>query len=196
MQSTDMFLEETSWEIRRQILMYESSRLMSDKERAKYLNLPDGCRIREGAKIICPEKLVIGQNCWIGENAILDASGGLKIGSNTSIGLGVLVWTHDSHLLNMEANNTPENKSKIKRKSTVIGDNCFIGGPSVIMPGVKIGNNCVVAPMSVVFNNLPDGSVCRPYRDMQRSLAKNEVKLKALEDKILVLEAKLRDVLS
>lgn len=88
-------------ELRSSILSYESTRFMTDVERAKYFGLPEGCRIRDGAKIISPEKLTIGEFCWIGEGAILDASGGLEIGSHTSIGLSVFVWTHDSHKLNI-----------------------------------------------------------------------------------------------
>ena len=48
---------------------------MTDVERAKFLGLPKGCRIRENAKIISQENLKIGNNVWIGESAILDASG-------------------------------------------------------------------------------------------------------------------------
>ena len=67
--------EETSWEIREQILKYNATFSMTDVERAKFLGLPKGCRIRENAKIISQENLKIGNNVWIGESAILDASG-------------------------------------------------------------------------------------------------------------------------
>lgn len=39
---------------------------------------------------------------------------------------------------------------------TYIGHHCFIGGYSVIVPGVKIGNHCVVAAGSVVTKDVPD----------------------------------------
>ena len=71
-----------SWEIREQILKYQATFCMSDVERARFLGLPEGCRIRENAKIISQEKLTIGTHCWIGEGAVLDASGGLSIGSH------------------------------------------------------------------------------------------------------------------
>ena len=103
--------QETPWEIREQILKYNATFSMSDVERAKFLGLPNGCRIRENAKIISQDKLVIGENCWIGEGAILDASGGLEIGSNTSIGLNVMLWTHDSYKLNIRGKNTRESNS-------------------------------------------------------------------------------------
>ena len=121
--------------------------------------MPDGCRIRENAKIISKENLNIGEHCWIGEGAILDASGGLTIGAHTSIGLNVFVWTHDSHSLNIRSKNTREASKLIKRKPTKIGERCFIAGPSVILAGVTIGDKCIIPPMSVVSEDLPEGTI-------------------------------------
>ena len=144
--------------LRPQILQQLVSQFLSDDERAKYYGLPDGCRMREGAKIIDINNLKIGKDCWIGENAILDASGSLEIGSHTSIGLSVYVWTHSSHLCNLTLNNKPGN-SLIIRNKTTIGSGCFIAGPSVILPGVHIGDKCIVRPFSLVEKDIPDRSI-------------------------------------
>lgn len=156
--------------LRASILMYEAARTMTDVERAAFFGLPQGCRMREGAKIISPENLKIGEYCWIGEGAILDASGHLEIGSHTSIGLSVFVWTHDSHRMNTRGDNRPDQNHMIKRTPTKIGNNCFIGGPSVIMPGVTIGDRCVIAPMSMVRKDLPDGAVFAPYVELTKDV--------------------------
>jgi acetyltransferase-like isoleucine patch superfamily enzyme len=42
---------------------------------------------------------------------------------------------------------------------TRIGANCFIGGCSLILPGVEIGDGCVVGAGSVVTKSVPPGSV-------------------------------------
>ncbi len=42
---------------------------------------------------------------------------------------------------------------------TRIGKNCFIGGESLILPGVVIGDNCVVGAGSVVTRNVPERSI-------------------------------------
>lgn len=42
---------------------------------------------------------------------------------------------------------------------TRIGKNCFIGGRSLILPGVTIGDGCVVAAGSVVTKSVPPGSL-------------------------------------
>lgn len=144
--------------LRADILRRMLSLVMTDDERARLFGLPEGCRIREGAKIICPEKLSCGEHVWIGENAVLDASGGLEIGDHTSIGLGVMVWTHSSHLTNLAMQNHPGSRL-IQRKPTRIGSGCFIGGPAVIQAGVEIGDKCLIQPMSVVTKSVPPLSV-------------------------------------
>lgn len=42
---------------------------------------------------------------------------------------------------------------------TRVGRNCFIGGRSLIMPGVEIGDNCVVGAGAVVVKSVPPRSV-------------------------------------
>ncbi len=168
------FASDTPFEIRKEILDYQATQSMSDTERAAYFGLPEGCRMRERAKIISPENLTIGKNCWIGEGAILDASGTLEIGSNTSIGLGVYLWTHDSHKLNIRGENTRDQSHRIRRSPTRVGSNCFIAGPSVVMPGVTISDKCIVAPMSVVYSDLPEKTTYKPYRQMYDLLKENE----------------------
>lgn len=177
-------------ELRSQILTYFISSIMSDSERAKLLELPKNCRIREGAKIITPSLLNLGENVWIGENAVLDASGELEIGDNTQIGLGVLIWTHDSYKSAILGKNTKEEKKGITRKKTKIGSNCFIGGPSVIMPGVTIGDKCVISPMSVVYTDLPDRTIYNPYKnliELEGKLAKKDERINELENQVLII---------
>ena len=144
--------------LRPEIIKRLLSLVMTDDERAAYYNLPEGCRIRESAKIISPEKLVCGQYVWIGEGAVLDASGGLEIGDHTAVGLGVYIWTHSSVLSNLTMNNQVASPF-IRRQPTKIGHGCFIGGPSVIYPNVTIGNKVVIMPMSVVTKDVPDNVI-------------------------------------
>ena len=54
-------------------------------------------------------------------------------------------------------------------KKVTIGDNVWIGGNSVICPGVHIGNHVVIGAESVVTKDIPDWSVaagnpCRVIR--------------------------------
>ncbi len=174
-------------QLRQQIMGYLMSEAMTDRERARWLGLPEGCRIRERAKILCMEKFQCGRNVWIGEGAVLDAQGGLTIGDETQIGLGVMVWSHSSHhqAVNGETGST---RGRIIYKPTSIGDRCFIAGPSVILPGIKIGNGVIVPPMSVVNEDLPDGAI---FRDTNREMKKLKQKVETLEKKLEELMARL-----
>lgn len=145
---------ERSLSIRTESIIKKMTEHMSDDERAKFYDLPEGCRIRESAKILALDNLTLGTNIWIGENTILDAQGGLSIGSHTTIGTGVFIWTHASFLANITYDNV-QGSSKIMYKSTSIGSGCYIGGPSVIYPGVNIADRCIILPMTVVTEDVP-----------------------------------------
>lgn len=45
------------------------------------------------------------------------------------------------------------------RVQTSIGDNCFIGVGSIVMPGVRIGDGSVIGAGSVVTKDIPPGSL-------------------------------------
>ncbi|WP_081893404.1 acyltransferase, partial [Actinoalloteichus caeruleus] len=165
-----MFLDdERSRRLRPGILTDLVGQYMNDSERARLLGLPPSTRIRERAKVVSPERLVLGDHCWIGEGAVLDASGGLEIGEHTSIGLNTLIFTHSSWLANMMLENH-SGSDLIERKPVRIGRGCFIGGLCFVMPGVVIGDFVTVQPLSVVARDLPDRSLAagNPARVFQR----------------------------
>jgi len=147
--------KETDKNLRNQILNYHISSIMTDRERAKLFGLPEGCRIRENAKIISIEKLKCGRNVYIGEGVILDASGGLTIGDNTQFSAYSLIYTHSSRDQAISGE-TEVSKEKIKRKPIKIGKNCYFGGPCIVYPGVTIGDRVTVLPMSVVTKDIND----------------------------------------
>jgi acetyltransferase-like isoleucine patch superfamily enzyme len=136
--------------------------------------------MRENAKIISPEKFKCGEYVWIGEGAILDASGGLTIGDHTSVGLNVMIWSHTSYLTNVTYSNYMSSPL-IERKPTVIGSGCFIAGPSVIYSGVTIGDKTVILPMSVVTKDIKGscivaGSPARVVKALTDEFIEQEVK--------------------
>lgn len=165
---------DTDAKLRHQILTYHLSSILTDRERAKLLGLPEGCRIRENAKILAPENLVCGKNVWIGEGAILDAQGGLSIGDYTQIGLSTMIWSHSSHKQALKSQ-TCIDSSSIIYKPTKIGKNCFIAGPSVVAAGVTIGNRVIVSPLSFVDQDIPDNAIYggnRPVKKLEKRLDK------------------------
>lgn len=162
------FDEGTDPRLRKEILMRHFAEVLTDRERARMYDLPDGCRMRERTKILAPQNLVCGHHVWIGEGAVLDAQGGLEIGDFTQIGLNVMVWSHTSHRQALESE-TCKSRKGISYKPTRIGRNCFIAGPSVIAPGVTIGDRVIVSPLTFVDRDIEDDGVVggnREHRDL------------------------------
>lgn len=89
----------------------------------------------------------IGKNTRIAWTARLDKTNphGITIGKNCQISFYVSIITHD-FVNNMHL-------------ETRIGDNCFIGAFSIIMPGVSVGDNCVIGAGSVVTGDIPSNSI-------------------------------------
>ncbi len=56
---------------------------------------------------------------------------------------------------------------------TRVGRNCFIGGESLILPGVTIGDDCVIGAGSVVTKDVPSRSIAagNPARIIRSSIA-------------------------
>lgn len=71
--------------------------------------------------------------------------GGVHVGAHTYIAFEARLLTHDM--------------TRKKKLSVTIGENCFIGGRSLIMPGVTVGNSCIVGAGSVVTKSVPDNCI-------------------------------------
>lgn len=55
---------------------------------------------------------------------------GIHVGENSYLAFDVRMLSHD--------------RTRGLFLDTYIGENCFIGGASIILPGVRIGDNCVI----------------------------------------------------
>ncbi|HRN44629.1 MAG TPA: sugar O-acetyltransferase [Flavobacterium sp.] len=100
-----------------------------------------------GYNISCGENVYFNVNC-----VILDCTK-VTIGSNVFFAPGVQLYTA-THPLDAELRKTLESALPI-----IIGDDCWIGGNSVICPGITIGKGCVIGAGSVVTKDIPDNSL-------------------------------------
>lgn len=84
--------------------------------------------------------------------------GDIVIGSETLVAFKTLFITRDER--------TGE------AKPIRIGSKCFIGGGSMILPGVTIGDECIVGGGSVVFEDVPNRSIVvgNPARVLRRDI--------------------------
>ncbi len=134
----------------------------------------------EGAWINPPFYCDYGKHIEVGKNffanyncTILDVAK-VKIGDNCQMAPNVAVYTA-GHPLYPDTRNTGYEYGK----EIVIGDNVWIGGNSVICPGVHVGENVVSGAGSVVTKDSPDGSVAagNPCRVIRRITENDRRKL-------------------
>lgn len=101
-----------------------------------------------------------GKNIEVGENffanynlTILDV-GKVIIGDNVQFAPNVSIYTAGHPIHPVSRNSGYEYGIEI-----TIGDNVWLGGNVVVVPGVHIGNNVVVGAGSVVTKDLPDNVI-------------------------------------
>lgn len=109
----------------------------------------------------------IGKNFYANYNCTILDVNTVTIGDNVMFAPNVQVYT---------ATHPVEAKLRVSGVEMgypiVIGDNTWIGGGSVICPGVTIGKNVVIGAGSVVTKDIPDnvvaaGNPCRVIRELK-----------------------------
>ena len=100
----------------------------------------------------------IGPNSFINSNCIFIDNNYITIGKNALIAPMVQIYTASHPLKASERIITKDGHTSYltTTKPVKIGDNVWIGGNSVICPGVTIGNNVTIGAGSVVTKDLPD----------------------------------------
>lgn len=96
----------------------------------------------------------LGDNVYFNTNCVILDCASVKIGSNTLLGPNVQIYTA-THPLDYKTRNSGIESAK----SITIGENCWIGGSAVILPGINIGDGCVVGAGSVVTGDFPNNSI-------------------------------------
>ena len=103
-------------------------------------------------------KSVIGKNTYIGQNCLIDGSGGIKIGDYVHITSGTMVWTHSSIKQALLGKNLND-KSNVIFSKVIIENKSWIGGNTTIYPGIKIGSYTAILSNSVVNRDIPSNKM-------------------------------------
>lgn len=93
-----------------------------------------------------PWNIVIGDNCVINKNVVLDGRGGLVIGSNVDIAQEVNIWS--------EQHDYNDDYHVLQKKKVVVHDFVWIASRATVLPGVTLGEGAVVACGAVVTKNI------------------------------------------
>lgn len=139
----------------------------------------------EGAFINPPFYCDYGTHIEVGKNffanyncTILDVAK-VKIGDNCQMAPNVAIYTA-GHPVHPVSRNTFYEYGK----EVTIGDNVWIGGNTVICPGVHIGDNVVIGAGSVVTKDIPAWSIAvgNPCRVLRKITEEDQRKLFGQEE--------------
>lgn len=94
---------------------------------------------------------LVGQPRWGSEPFLI------TLGNYVEISFNVTFITHDGSTWVFREQERYKNVLRFGR--IVVGNNCFIGANSTIMPGVTIGNECIIGAGSLVTKSVPSGEI-------------------------------------
>ena len=100
------------------------------------LSIGSGNFFNENVKIVCMEKIEIGNNCLIADS--------------------VHFYDHDHRYDDMDKLIRGQG---YRRSPIIVGSNVWIGARAIILKGVKIGSGAVIAAGSIVTHDVPENAV-------------------------------------
>ena len=105
-----------------------------------------GVVIKNNVIVKYPWKLVVGNDCWIGENVWIDNIDKVTIGSDVCISQGAMLLTgnHDYKKRSFDYRNAPIN----------IEEGVWIGAKSVVCPGVTARSNAILTVGSIATKSM------------------------------------------
>ena len=128
--------------------------------------------------------IFVGKNCFINYNCTILDNAKVTLGDNCLLAPNVSIYTAghalypDSRALGYEYG-----------VDVVIGDNVWIGGGTIILPGVHIGSNTVIGAGSVVTQDIPEwsfaaGNPCRVKRPITEEDKNYYFKNRQIDDEV------------
>lgn len=100
--------------------------------------------------------LTIGDDCWLGQGVFLHAAGDITIGRGVGVGpfVRMLTSTHGEG-----GRERPIMDAPLVFAPIVIGEGCDIGVGAILLPGVTLGRGVQVGAGAVVTRDVPEYAV-------------------------------------
>ena len=119
--------------------------------------------------------IFLGNNCEINFNCTFLDDNRITLGNNALLAPNVQIYTAFHPTRAADRFGAPQADGsfafcKTQTAPVTVGDNVWIGGGAILLPGVTVGDNVVIGAGSVVTHSLPSNTVaagnpCRVLRD-------------------------------
>jgi maltose O-acetyltransferase len=151
--------------------------LFGKADESTFLNPPFFCDY--GSNIF------VGKNCFINYNCTILDNGKVRMGDNCMLAPNVSIYTA-GHTLYPDSRNLGYEYGI----DVTIGNNVWIGGNTVILPGINIGDNVVIGAGSVVTKDIPAwsfaaGNPCKVIRKITEEDKEFYYKQRKIDEEIL-----------
>ena len=118
--------------------------------------------IKNNVNIKFPWRLVVGDDCWIGEGVWIDNLDAVTIESDVCISQGAMLLTgnHDYTLPSMPYRNAPIR----------IDSGAWVGAKAIVCPGVTVGTHAVLTVGSVATKDVQPRTICQgnPAKEIRK----------------------------
>lgn len=113
----------------------------------------DGAEIRPPFHCDYGGNLTIGRDVFLNFNCVILDVVSVRIGAGTQIGPAVQIYTAD------HPRDPAERRAGMEfGRPVTIGENVWIGGGAIILPGVTIEDDAIIGAGSVVTRDIPHGA--------------------------------------
>ena len=112
-----------------------------------------GGRLKPRLHITDPRMLVVGNDCWFGEDLWIDNIAPVTIGNEVCLSQGAYLCTGN--------HNYRSHTFDLRLGPITIKDCAWIAAKSVVAPGVTVGSGAIVSLGSVVLKDVPSNSIVR-----------------------------------
>ncbi|KPU43711.1 putative acetyltransferase [Oxobacter pfennigii] len=121
-----------------------------------------GLNIRIGKNAI----LKIGDNVFFNNDCSLNCLLDVSIGDDCIFGENVKIYDHNHSFIDSEQLIRTQG---YRTAPIEIGNNCWFGSDSIILPGVKIGSNCVIGAGCIIHKDIPNDSIIKNIQVLEIS---------------------------
>lgn len=113
----------------------------------------ENVQISKQYNFIYPENISLGNNVYLGPKCNISAFGKVNISDGVIIGPHCTIYSAN-HNYSENIKSIPYD-SKLIIKNVTIHENVWIGGNTILLPGVEVGEGSIIAAGSVITKSVP-----------------------------------------